>query len=177
MLARLGDYRDGAMPTAMPTPAPDRSADLQLVRELGPESRWLAIVATTRPDGSVHASLVNAGVLDNPPTAVGNSPVIALVVQGAAHKLALLRRSGRAAATFHHGWQWVSVEGPVLLAGPDDALPGVEPAQLPPLLRTVFQSAGGTHPDWEEYDRVMAAERRTAVFIQPQRVITNRPPA
>jgi hypothetical protein len=41
-------------------------------------------------------------------------------------------------------------------------------------LRAVFQAAGGTHEDWDEYDRVMAAERRAAVLIQPERVITNR---
>jgi len=150
--------------------------ELGLVRELGPESRWLAIVATTRPDGSVHASLVNAGVLDDPPAAAGPRPVIAMVVSGGTRKLELFRRSGRGAATFHHGWQWVSVEGPVLIAGPDDALPSVESGQLPALLRAVFRAAGGTHDDWEEFDRVMAAERRAAVLIQPARVLTNRPP-
>jgi PPOX class probable F420-dependent enzyme len=148
---------------------------LNLVRELGPETRWLAVVATTRPDGSVHASLVNAGVLDDPPTAAGEGPVIALVVQGGARKLELFRHSGRAAATFHQGWQWVNVEGPVRIAGPDDPLPGFEPSQLPSLLRSVFRAAGGTHDDWDEYDRAMVAERRAAVFIQPARVLTNRP--
>lgn len=154
----------------------NQHADLRLVRELGPQTQWLAVVATTRADGSVHASLVNAGVLDVPPAAAGDGPVIALVVQGAARKLDLFRRSGRASATFHHGWQWVSVEGPVHIAGPDDQFPGVEPAQLPALLRDVFRAAGGTHDNWDEYDRVMAADRRAAVFIQPARVLTNRAP-
>jgi PPOX class probable F420-dependent enzyme len=147
--------------------------DLHLVEELGPQCRWLAVVATTRPDGSVHASLVNAGLLDDP---TGTGPVIGLVAAGGARKLQLVRRSGRASVTFHSGWQWVSVEGPARVAGPDDLLPGLDAASVPALLRAVFQAAGGTHDDWEEYDRVMAAERRAAVLVQPARVLTNRPP-
>ncbi len=38
------------------------------------------------------------------------------------------------------------------------------------LLREVFQAAGGTHDDWQEYDRVMREQRRTAVFVSPTRV-------
>ena len=38
------------------------------------------------------------------------------------------------------------------------------------LLRDVFVAAGGTHDDWDEYDRVMRDQRRTAVFVAPTRV-------
>jgi hypothetical protein len=34
----------------------------------------------------------------------------------------------------------------------------------------VFTAAGGTHDDWATYDRVMAAEGRTAVLVEPRRV-------
>jgi hypothetical protein len=34
----------------------------------------------------------------------------------------------------------------------------------------VFTAAGGVHDDWEEYDRVMAEQRRTAVLVTPHRV-------
>jgi PPOX class probable F420-dependent enzyme len=138
---------------------------LDLVRQLGSQSHWLAVVSTARPDGSVHASLVNAGVLDDPAT---GEPVVGVVVGGSARKLGYLRGSGRAAATFHSGWQWVTVEGPVRIAGPDDQADGV-----PELLRAVFRAAGGTHEDWDEFDRVMAAERRAAVLISPARILTN----
>jgi len=37
----------------------------------------------------------------------------------------------------------------------------------------VFVAAGGTHDDWDEYDRVMAAERRTAVFVHADRISGN----
>ena len=43
---------------------------------------------------------------------------------------------------------------------------------MPQLLRDVFTAAGGVHEDWDEYDRVMAAERRAAVFIHPTHSIT-----
>jgi PPOX class probable F420-dependent enzyme len=147
------------------------TTDLQLVRELAAEGQWLGVVATTRADGSIHASLVNAGVLDDP---VSGEPVVGLVAAGGTRKLVHLRRSGRASVTFHQGWRWVSVEGPVTIAGPDDPLAGVAQSDVPGLLRAVFQAAGGRHDDWDEYDRVMAAERRAAVLIQPARVITNR---
>ena len=34
-------------------------------------------------------------------------------------------------------------------------------------------AAGGTHEDWVEYDRVMAAERRVAVLVEPERTYGN----
>lgn len=146
------------------------AATLDTVRELGAASRWLGAVATTRPDGSVHASLVNAGLLDDPVT---GQPVVGLVARGDTRKLAHMRRSGRAAVLFQHGWQWVSVEGPVRIAGPDDPLDGFAGERLPALLRAVFEAAGGTHDDWAEYDRVMAAERRAAVLVTPARILSN----
>ena len=39
--------------------------------------------------------------------------------------------------------------------------------------KAVFSGAGGTHDDWDEFDRVMAAERRTAVLVMPRRVYSN----
>ena len=147
------------------------AADLDLVRRLAAADHGLAVLATTRADGSVHASLVNAGVLDHP---LSGRPCVGAVVHGRARKLAHLRRSGRAAMVFRSGWEWVSVEGPVRLAGPDDELEGFSPSGLPGLLRDIFVAAGGTHDDWGEYDRVMVDERRTAVLVDPARVTSNR---
>jgi PPOX class probable F420-dependent enzyme len=145
-------------------------ADLDLVRRLVAADHGLAIVATTRADGSVHSSLVNAGVLDDP---IGGAPVVGLVARGDALKLRLLRRAGRAAVTFRAGWEWAAVEGPVHLIGPDDPAAGFPLDGVPQLLRAVFEAAGGTHDDWDEFDRVMAAERRVAVFVTPARISTN----
>jgi PPOX class probable F420-dependent enzyme len=144
--------------------------DLELVRRLVAADHGLAVVATTRADGSVQASVVNAGVLDDPVT---NRPVVGLVAGGSALKLRLLRRTGRATVVFRAGWEWVSVEGAVRLIGPDDLTDGFPAERVPQLLRDVFTAAGGTHDDWDEYDRVMAAERRTAVLVEPTRVTSN----
>ena len=38
--------------------------------------------------------------------------------------------------------------------------PGIDADRLQLLLREIFTAAGGTHDDWDTYDRVMAAERR-----------------
>lgn len=72
--------------------------------------------------------------------------------------------------TVRSGWQWVSAAGRVELAGPDDPLAGFDPAAVPALLRQVFVAAGGSHDDWDAYDRVMAEERRTAVLMFPDRI-------
>jgi PPOX class probable F420-dependent enzyme len=146
------------------------AADLDLVRQIAAGDHWLAVVAVSRPDGSIQTSLVNAGVLDDP---VGPGKAVGFVARGDARKLAHMRRSGRASLTFRNGWQWVAVEGPAQIVGPDEPLAGIDPAALPELLRTIFRSAGGTHEDWDEFDRVMASERRAAVLVQPQRITTN----
>lgn len=146
------------------------AADLDALRRISTADHGLAVVATARPDGSVHASLVNAGLLDHP---VSGQPVVGFVVRGDTHKLRLMRRNRRATVVFRSGWAWASVEGPVDIAGPDDALDGLAPDRIPQLLRDVFTGAGGTHEDWDEYDRVMAAERRTAVLVHPARILGN----
>jgi hypothetical protein len=75
---------------------------------------------------------------------------------------------------FRAGWEWVAVEGAATLVGPDDLPDGFAADEVPRLLREVFTAAGGSHDDWDEYDRVMAAERRTAVLIEPLRITSNR---
>ena len=146
------------------------ATDLDLVRRLGAAEQGLVVLATTRPDGTVHASVVNAGVLDDPVT---RQPCVGLVAQGEARKLDYLRRSGRAAVVFRSGWEWVAVEGPVRLIGPNDPVDGIGGNELAALLRDIFTAAGGTHDDWDTYDRVMLEQRRTAVLVEPARIVSN----
>jgi PPOX class probable F420-dependent enzyme len=141
--------------------------DLATFAGLVPGDHGLVVVSTTRGDGTVQSSVVNAGVIDHP---ISGEPVVAFVSAGTARRLAHLRARPRATVVVRAGWQWAAVEGPVELAGPDDALGGVGGDRLRLLLREIFSAAGGTHDDWDEYDRVMAAERRVAVFVHPDRV-------
>src|SRR5205823_14384765 len=123
-----------------------------------------------RHDGTVHASLIIAGWLADPVTGADS---VAMVIQGGARKLDHLRRVGHATVVFRAGWEWVSVDGPVRIIGPDDPADGFDPEQLPGLLRDVFTAAGGSHDNWAEYDRVMAAERRAAVLVAATRITGN----
>ncbi len=142
-------------------------ADLDDFSRLASPESGLVVVSATRADGTVQSSVVNAGVMPHPGD---GRPVVALVARGDALKLRLLRARPAAAVTVRSGWQWTTVEGTVELAGPDDPHPDVSPESIPGLLRAVFTAAGGTHDDWATYDRVMAEERRTAVFLRPARV-------
>jgi hypothetical protein len=130
----------------------------------------LAVVAIALPDGTTHASVTNTGVLSHPVT---GAEVVGVVARGNSRKLRYLRAHPRATIVLRAGWQWAAVEGPVELAGPDDLLPGVDTERLRLLLREIFTAAGGTHDDFEEYDRVMAAERRAAILLTPARLFGN----
>ena len=139
---------------------------LQEAAALARDESGLAVVSTVRADGTIQATLVNAGVLPHPET---NRDVLAFVTYGKV-KLANLRMRPQIAATFRRGWQWATVEGQATLAGPDDPQPWLDREGVRLLLREIFAAAGGRHDDWDEYDRVMAEQRRAAVLIEPSRV-------
>jgi len=144
---------------------------LDRARELGARESGLAVVLTSRVDGSAQASVVNAGVIDHPVT---GEPVVGFVARGQVKKLANLRSRPRVTIVFRSGWEWVAVEGDADLAGPDDPLPGLEPGRVRALLRDVYAAAvGGTPDDWAELDEVMAAEAHTAVLVRAVRVYSN----
>jgi hypothetical protein len=146
-------------------------ADMDLVRRMIDAEVGLATLSVARSDGTVQSTLVNAGLVDHP---VRGTRFVGTVVRSDAVKLGLLRDRRQATVSWRDGWQWVTVEGPVELIGPVDPYEGFDPEGLPALLRSVFQGCGGTHDDWDEFDRVMAAERRTAVLVEPVRVYSNR---
>jgi hypothetical protein len=130
----------------------------------------LAVVSVLRPDGLIASSLVNAGVVTHP---VRGEPVVGFVARTDTRKISHLRTAGRCTLLWRAGWEWIAVEGASEIAGPDDLLDGVHADEIRPLLRAVFVGAGGTHEDWDEYDRVMARERRAAVFVSPVRIYGN----
>ena len=141
-------------------------ADLELVKRLGAGDHGLVVVAVARPSGTVNTSVVNAGVLDDPDT---GKPCVGFVARGDAKKVDYIRTSGRAAVVFRSGWEWATVEGPARVLDRDDRDAGAYAT----LLRDIFKAAGGTHDDWNEYDRVMATEGRAAVLVEPKRITSN----
>ena len=144
--------------------------DLAAFAQLVPLDNGLCVLSTLRTDGGIQSSVVNAGVLPHPLT---GAPVVGLVAAGPARKLRHLRADPRATIVARAGWQWAAVEGTAEIIGPDDPHPDVQRESLRILLRDVFRAAGGTHDDWDAYDRVMAEQRRAAVLISPRRTYTN----
>jgi PPOX class probable F420-dependent enzyme len=147
-----------------------RVSDLDAFAKLVPLDHGLAVVSTTRSDGTIQSSVVNAGVLDHP---LRHRAVVAFVAAGSSQRLHNLRARPRASVVVRAGWQWAAVEGLVELAGPQDRLSGIDDERRRMLLRDIFTAAGGTHDDWDEYDRVMADEQRVAVLIDPLRIYGN----
>jgi PPOX class probable F420-dependent enzyme len=144
--------------------------DLSAFAELVPLDHGLCVFNTLRGDGSVQSSVVNAGVLNHPST---SEPVVGLVAAGGSRKLHHLRADPRCTIVARAGWQWAAVEGAAEIIGPDDQQAGMNAESLRVLLQDVFRAAGGTHDDWDTYDRVMAEERRAAVLIVPRRAYSN----
>ena len=142
---------------------------LQDVVDIAQRDQYLAVVSTLRTDGMIQSSVVNAGVLPHPVT---GTDVIGFVTYGAT-KLSNLRKRPRLSITFRSGWEWATAEGQVEVIGPDDPSPTISADRLRLLLREIFTAAGGSHDDWEEYDRTMTDQHRTAVLVCPTRIYSN----
>lgn len=147
------------------------SSLLERARDLAEREAGLAVVVACRSDGTAHASVVNAGIVEHPGT---GAAAVGFVVQGAnRRKLQHLRARRRATVVFRSGWEWVAVEGDVDLVGPDDrdCLPW--PQSLP-LFHAIYTAAlGGSRADWAARDDVIELEGHTAVLVRPGRVYSN----
>ncbi|HEX2153312.1 MAG TPA: PPOX class F420-dependent oxidoreductase [Acidimicrobiia bacterium] len=116
------------------------------------------VVLTIGADGRPHASNIGYAILD-----------------GAAHisvtddrvKTANVRRDNR--ASLHVAspdfWSWVVLEGEGRLTSvtvdPDD--------DAAVMLRRVYESISGPHPDWDEFNQAMIADRRLVLSVVPAR--------
>jgi PPOX class probable F420-dependent enzyme len=137
--------------------------------QLSRQVNGLTVVSTLRADETIQASVVNAGVMPSP---LDDKPVLAFVTYGKV-KIANLRARPQVTATVQAGWRWVTVEGRATLVGPDDQRRDVDAERLRLLLRDVFLAAGGSHDNWDEYDRTMIEQRRAAVLITPTRLYSS----
>jgi PPOX class probable F420-dependent enzyme len=164
----------GSSVTARPhTPNPPRIGDIDMpdmqdVRSFLAQETGLAVVSTTQADGRVLSSVVNCGVIDHP---VSGAPCVVLVSRGAAARIGHVRRGSQVTIAVRRGWSWVSVTGRADLIGPDDLPDTIDAEALRILLRDVYTAAGGTHDDWDEYDRAMIDDGRTAVLVSPDRIL------
>jgi PPOX class probable F420-dependent enzyme len=145
------------------------SGGLDRLVELAALDRYLAVCVTRDADAAPQVSVVNFGVVDDPET---GEPRVGFVSRRGA-KLANLRRRPHATLVVKAGWEWISVSGPVTLAGPDDPHPALDAEGLRLLLQRIFHAAGGQHDDLRTYDEAMATERRCAVLLTPEHLVTN----
>lgn len=144
--------------------------DLAAFDELVGLDHGLCVLSTLRKDGTIHSVVVNAGVLPHPVT---GAQVVGLVAGGGTRKLDHLRAHPRATVVARAGWRWAAVDGTAQLIGPDDPDPNVHGDTLRRLLQDIFKAAGGTHDDWDAYDKTMVEERRAAVLVSPRRSYSN----
>ena len=138
-------------------------------RFLGQET-GLATVSTIQKDGRILSSVVNCGVLPHPIT---QELCVAFVSAGNAARLKHIERGSEVTVAIRREWKWVSVCGEADLFGPEYLPENFDPEQLRILLRDVFISAGGVHDDFEEYDKVMASDKRVAVCVSIERIRGN----
>jgi PPOX class probable F420-dependent enzyme len=109
-----------------------------------------AVLATLNPDGSPHLVVVFAAVVDDklwistPRTSVKARNVAA-----------------DPRVTLAFGIRpWVAVAGTATILRDGD---------LPAKLRRYYKIAAGEHPDWDDYDRAMIAEKRVLIEVAPER--------
>ncbi len=140
------------------------------VRSYLADEHGLAVASTTQADGRVLSSVINCGLIDHP---VNGAPCVAFVSAGNAARLTHIRRGSQVTITIRRGWKWVAVTGMANIIGPHDPADGVDGEALRLLLRQAFQAAGGTHDDFDEFDRVMVDEARAAVLVTPDRILGN----
>ena len=145
-------------------------ASLHDARRLIALDNALASLSTVRTDGSIQSTVVNAGIVEHP---VHGDAVAAFVARGGTRKIDHLRARPTAALLWRAGWAWVAVEGSTELCGPKDPLAGIDEPGRTTLFRRIMEAAGVDHDDWDEFDRLAAAEGRTAVLLTPHRIYQN----
>ena len=148
--------------------------ELDDVRQFLATETGLATISTTQRDGRVLSSIANCGVIQHPLT---GTHCVALVSAGRAARLDHVRRGSEVTIAIRRGWNWIAVTGQADLIGPSDPAANITVEDLRLLLREIYQAAGGTHDDFEEYDQEMVRGGRTAVLVEPARIISNRPGA
>ncbi len=119
-----------------------------------------AVLTTFRKDGGLQMSIVTCGLYQEGP---------AFTVEGSRAKLKNLQRDPRCAILVSTpDWsRYVGIEGAARLISPDKD----RSDDLRQALREVYRAAAAKeHPDWEEYDRAMIDQRRSAIVVVPERL-------
>lgn len=125
------------------------------------ETHHRGVIATQRPDGAAHSSIVVCGAYE------GNAAFVSVYPRS--QKIRNLRRNPNCTVlAVREDWrEWVSVEGTATLY--DCANTDAEEFRL--MLRKVYMACSATeHPDWDEYDQAMIDQEAVIVLVNPKRV-------
>lgn len=121
-----------------------------------------AVVSTIRPSGTIQNTLVNVGLY---------ADGIGFTTVGKSRKEVHLKLNPACTITIHNGPYWITVEGNARLYTWDNT----DSETMRQILRSLYVIAGGTHDDWETYDRVIRKEQRAAVVVVPERIYVRQP--
>lgn len=119
------------------------------------------VIATNRPDGATHSSIVVCGAYEGKAAFVSVYP--------RSQKIRNLRRDPNCTVlAVRDDWrEWVSVEGQATLY--DYGNMDAEGCRV--MLREVYMACSDTeHPDWDEYDQAMIDQQTVIVLVTPERV-------
>ena len=132
---------------------------LEDLRPLLEQSR-VVVFTTFRRDGMPQQSLVTVGELDGG---------LAFTTRSVNAKALNLARDPRCAMMLvsPDRRSFAVLDGEAEVLGPDD----LDAEALRLKLREVFAAAGGTHEDWDAYDRAMLEQGRVAITLRPARIV------
>ena len=122
------------------------------------------VLTTFRRDGAAQMSIVTCG-----PYREG----VAFTTTANRAKLLNLKRNPQCSllVSQEDWWGYVVLEGRAQVLSPDNTGAG----EFRDALRDVYRTASGQeHPNWDEYDRAMREDRRSAVIVVPERIYGTR---
>lgn len=118
------------------------------------------VLTTFRRDGSAQMSIITCGPLQDG---------VAFTTTEDRAKLRNLRRNSRCSLLVaREDWSaYVVLQGAARLVSPGSG----DADELRLALREVYRTAAASeHPDWDEYDRAMVEQRRSAIIVVPEHI-------
>ncbi|MCY4652956.1 MAG: TIGR03618 family F420-dependent PPOX class oxidoreductase [Dehalococcoidia bacterium] len=125
------------------------------------ETHHRGVIATHRPNGATHSSIVVCGAYD------GNAAFVSVYPRS--QKIRNLRRDPNCTVlAVTDDWrQYAVIEGRARLFDYSN----MDAEEIRVMLRDVYMACSDTeHPDWEEYDQAMIEQEAVIVLVQPERV-------
>ena len=125
------------------------------------ETHKRGVIATRRPNGATHSSIVVCGAYE------GNAAFVSVYPRS--QKIRNLRRNPNCTVlSVRDDWrEWVSVEGQATLIDYNNT----DAEEMRVLLRKVYMACSHSeHPDWDEYDQAMVDQEAVIVLVKPERV-------